>query len=138
MGKVLVDTGVLYAMADEDDAWHAKVRAWLGVRRDDLIVPVTVVPEASYLMNAHIGSHAEREFIESLRTREFLLEPLGLKDLARIVELLDDYEDANIGFVDASVVAICERLKIKRLLTTDRRHFTIIRPRHCRAFELLP
>jgi hypothetical protein len=41
------------------------------------------------------------------------------------------YSDAALGFVDASIVAVAERLKIKELLTTDRRHFSLIRPRHC-------
>jgi predicted nucleic acid-binding protein len=48
------------------------------------------------------------------------------------------YEDAQIGFVDATVVAIAERLKLKRILTTDRRDFSLMRPRHCKEFELLP
>jgi uncharacterized protein len=53
-------------------------------------------------------------------------------------QLLRRYEDAEIGFVDATVVAIAERLKIRRILTTDRRDFSLIQPRHCKQFELLP
>ena len=138
MGKVLVDTGALYAMADEDDAWHEKVRDWLEERRDALVVPITVLPEATYLLNAHIGAHAERALIESIRMKEFLVEPVAFGDFTRIAELLEVYDDNNIGFVDASVVAAAERLRIRRVLTTDRRHFSAIKPRHCRSFDLLP
>jgi len=35
-------------------------------------------------------------------------------------------------------VAIAERLKLQTLVTTDRRDFARVRPRHVRAFELLP
>jgi predicted nucleic acid-binding protein len=138
MAKVLVDTGVLYAMADEDDSWHERTRTWLRARRDDLVVPVTVLPEACYLLNAHLGAPSERALVESVRSREFSLEPVAVADLSRIAELLNEYEDANIGFVDASVIALAERLRIRRVLTTDRRHFSAIRPRHCPALELLP
>ena len=44
----------------------------------------------------------------------------------------------EIGFVDASLVAVAERLKIDTIATTDRRHFQIIRPKHTRAFNLVP
>ena len=51
---------------------------------------------------------------------------------------MDRYRDADIGFVDAIIVAIAERLASVRLYTLDRGDFTIIRPRHLTAFELLP
>jgi predicted nucleic acid-binding protein len=60
------------------------------------------------------------------------------EDFRRVWQLLDTYANINIGFVDASLIAIAERLKINRILTTDRKHFSIIRPRHCSAFDLLP
>jgi predicted nucleic acid-binding protein len=40
--------------------------------------------------------------------------------------------------VDASVVAVAERLGIGTVATLDRRHFTVVRPRHVDMFELLP
>ena len=46
--------------------------------------------------------------------------------------------DAHLGFIDAAIVAIPERLGATRLLTLDRRDFSIIRPRHVAAFEILP
>lgn len=39
MPSAIVDTGILYAMADEDDRWHAPVREYLEEQADDLIVP---------------------------------------------------------------------------------------------------
>jgi predicted nucleic acid-binding protein len=49
---------------------------------------------------------------------------------------MDRYPD--IGFVDASVVAIAERLRLRTIATTDRRHFGKIQPSHVKAFELVP
>lgn len=31
-----------------------------------------------------------------------------------------------------------ERLRIREILTTDRHHFSLVRPRHCAAFTLKP
>lgn len=46
--------------------------------------------------------------------------------------------DADLGFVDASLVAIAERLRIGSILTVDRTHFSLVRPRQCRSFRLYP
>jgi len=138
MPPILVDTGPLYAMADRDDDWHGRVVTFLEGLRDDLVVPVTVLPEAAYLLAAHLGPAAEQKLVQSTVNGEMAIEELTHQDLRRALELLRRYEDARIGLVDATVVAIAERLRITRILTTDRKDFTLIRPRHCRAFDLLP
>ena len=135
---ILVDTGALYALADETDRWHQPVKAFLERHPDPLILPVTVLPETCYLLNVYLGQEAERRFVASAARGELILEAVTPADLRRCLELLETYADANIGFVDASLVAIAERLNVRRLLTTDRRDFSLIRPRHCPALELLP
>ncbi|HLE78929.1 MAG TPA: hypothetical protein VI687_00910, partial [Candidatus Limnocylindrales bacterium] len=60
------------------------------------------------------------------------------EDYTRIRELCDRYADADIGFVDAAVLAIVERLGESKLATLDRRHFGLLRPRHLESIELLP
>ena len=59
-------------------------------------------------------------------------------DYIRVRELCDRYSDADIGFVDAAVLAIVERLNEHKLATLDRRHFGLLRPHHRDAIELLP
>jgi hypothetical protein len=67
-----------------------------------------------------------------------LLEPFTLDDLSRAIEILEQYRDAEFGMVDATVMAMAERMKIKTILTIDRRDFSFFRPRHCDAFTLVP
>ena len=138
MATILVDTGILYAMADIDDAWHEPVKVFLQNTTDTLVVPITVLPEICYLLNNHLGQESERKLIGSIIQGELRIETLINEDFRRSFQLLETYSDLNIGFVDASVVAMAERLKIHRILTTDRKHFSIVRPRHCQTFELLP
>jgi len=132
----LVDTGILYALADADDAWHDRALAWLESYADVLAVPVTVLPEVCYLLATRVGAKIERAFVESLARGELSVESVEPKDLDRAARLLADRPE--LGFVDASIVALAERLGIRRLATTDRRHFGEIRLSRGVRLELLP
>jgi hypothetical protein len=133
---LLVDTGILYALADASDAWHRKARTFLAASHDTLLVPVTVVPEAAYLLHQCIGPAAERAFVQAIADRELAVEEIQPRDWRRVEELLGDY--AAIGLVDASIVALAERLRIAAVATTDRRHFSIVRPKHVERLTLVP
>ena len=133
---LLLDTGILYALADEDDDWHARARDFIRKNRLPLITPVTVLPEVTYLLRSRLGPDAERIFVESVAAGELAAENLTASDLARCAALLQEF--AFLGFVDASVVAMAERLRLQSIVTTDRRDFRRVRPRHTSAFELLP
>ncbi len=133
---ILVDTGILYALADRDDAWHRRTRAWHESESALLIVPVTVLPEVCYLLHRRLGAAAERAFVHSVVRGEMELDHLRGADLARCEDLLDRYPE--LGLVDVSLVAIAERLKITTVATTDRAHFARVRPKHVAAFRLVP
>lgn len=138
MPSLVVVTGPLYAIADKDDDLHHRTVRFLETNGDDLIVPASVFPEAAYLLLTHLGSAAERKLLDSVVSGELTVEDLTHTDYRRALELLRRYENARFGFVDASVMAVAERLKIPRIMTTDRRDFSIVRPRHCKAFDLVP
>ena len=133
---LLVDTGVLYALADRSDAWHARVRNHLRSHPDTLLAPVTILPEVAYLLRERIGGHAEHAFALSVAKGELSVEGLGRRDFVRAQELMSDYD--WLVFVDATVIAAAERLKMSAIATTDRRHFGAIRPSLRERFTLLP
>lgn len=66
------------------------------------------------------------------------IERLEPGDLVRMAELVETYADLPLGAVDASVVAVAERLGSTILFTIDRRDFAVVRPRHVGVFTLLP
>jgi predicted nucleic acid-binding protein len=66
------------------------------------------------------------------------VEDLLASDYRRVRELLATYADLRVGFVDAAVLAIVERLREPKLATLDHRHFAVMLPRHVDALELLP
>ncbi len=134
--RVVVDTGPLYAAADADDADHARCVEVLSARRSALVIPATVVAEASYLVGTRMGPAGEAECLRGLGSFEGEA-PLP-DEWVRIADLAHRYASFPLGGTDASVVALAERLKARTVVTLDRRHFAAVRPRHCKAFEILP
>lgn len=72
------------------------------------------------------------------QAREELKSVLVTADYSRVRELCTQYNDFPLGFVDAAVVAITERLGELKLATLDHRHFRVVRPRHTASLTLLP
>ena len=74
----------------------------------------------------------------SVGAGDFSLVELTATDWARCAVLIGRYADLDLGLVDASVVAVAERLGITTLASIDRRDLLVVRPAHCDAFELIP
>jgi uncharacterized protein len=135
---LIVDAGPLYAAAATRDRHHESAVELLTTAPHPLIVPALVVTEVAYLLADRIGAHAEVAFARSLAAAELFSEPVLDADWPRIAELTDEYDDLPLGIVDASVVALAERLGADTIATLDHRHFATVRPRHVDAFTLLP
>ena len=135
---VVADTGPIYALVDASDNWHERVAAWWGAGRRRVILPASILPEVCYLLQTRIGTAAEAAFVRAIADGEFVIEQLEDEDFSRIADLVHAYRDLPLGFVDASIVAVAERLGTREILTTDRRHFGAVRPRHTKALTLVP
>jgi predicted nucleic acid-binding protein len=134
----IVDTSFLFALADLKDANHQRAVDMAAGMDDLLMLPITVLPEICYLIDSRLGHAAMRRFIDTVASGDLQVESVSRDDLSRVSEVLDQYADARVDFVDATIVALAERLKVTRILTLDRRHFELFRPQHCTAFEILP
>jgi len=139
MTSYLLDTGFLYALVDDKDAHHNAVFEARSLVRGQIVLPIPAVTEACYFVRRNLGIAALADFLESLAgTTDLSFEVPIASDYTRSAEILRKYNDSNIDFVDACIAAMAERLNITRILTVDRRHFSMFRPVHCEAFELLP
>ena len=103
-----------------------------------MVVPTLVITEVVYLLATRLGTEAEVRFLGDLASGAFIVEPVAVADWLRIAELVARYRNLPLGTVDASVVAAAERLGLATIATVDRRHFTVVRPRHVSAFTILP
>jgi predicted nucleic acid-binding protein len=134
----IVDTSFLVSLINRRESSHEACLAVARTTRERLVIPQVVLPEATYLVDKYLGRTTMRAMVRQLLQATWNLEPLLEGDMERIAAVLDQYRDQNIDFADAAIVAIAERLKAQRILTLDRRHFSMLRPRHCAAFEILP
>ncbi|MEQ1605118.1 MAG: PIN domain-containing protein [Pyrinomonadaceae bacterium] len=134
----LIDSGYLYAQVNGKDLSHFAVRSVRLNENEPIILPVPAITEITFLLQRDLGHHAVWEFVDTLAETDLLLESPQPSDYQRATEVLRTYSDANIDFVDACIVAMAERLNITKILTIDRRHFSIFRPKHCNTFEILP
>jgi uncharacterized protein len=135
---LILDTGPLYAALDRDDDDHAACRRLLESANEPLVVPAPVLVEVEYWTHRRLGAGAWLALLDDIQAGAFLVEDLIAADYRRVRELCDRYADADIGFVDAAVLAVTERLAEPKLATLDRRHFGTLRPRHVDALVLLP
>ena len=103
-----------------------------------LVLPTLVITEVAYLIGTRLGWQAEVRFLGDLAGGSFAVERLHASDPVRIAELVAEYRDLPLGTVDASVIAAAERLDATEVATLDRRHFSVVRPRHEVALQLLP
>jgi uncharacterized protein len=135
---ILLDTGPLVAVALSDDANHRRctdLLTALHLNAEPMLIPSLVVTEVCYLLEREGGPRVEAGFLRSLADEDFTVVDLESADYRRAEELVLQYADLPLGAVDASVVAVAERLDIVEVATLDRRHFTILRPRHVGAFK---
>lgn len=132
----VVDAGPLYASVDDRDANHRASVEALG--RPDLhfVIPAMVLCELSYLIGRRGGPRVEARFLRLLAEQD-VVGPTPA-DFTRMAELVEQYADLSLGGTDASVIALAERLGADTIATLDRRHFSVVRPRHVERFRLLP
>jgi predicted nucleic acid-binding protein len=134
---VLVDTGVFVSAADRDEPRHGDCAALLRSRRE-LTVSAAVIPEAAWMIENRLGPAAEARFLRLVTSPAFVIVELTAADYQRIIELVERYADMGLGTVDASIVAVAERLVITTVATLNRRDLAVVRPTHVDAFELVP
>lgn len=134
---LILDTGPIVAALNAGDRDHQRC-AKLIESADDLLIPSPVLVEVDYWLMKLAGPSAWSGFVADIRRGAYRVEHPTEADLERSAELETTYRDLDLGFVDAVLVALCERLGQTRLATLDRRHFSVVRPSHCAHLALLP
>ena len=133
----LLDTAFMLAVIDANDNLHAACVAALELETNP-ILPDVVLPELAYLILRELGYPALTSFLRAVVAGELAQAQSTPHDLGRAADLLEKYADNRVDFVDCAIVAMAERLNLTKVLTVDRRHFTIFRPKHCEYFEIAP
>ena len=135
---LVLDTGRILVLLDADDPAHAKCVSLIDDTVEQLVVVAPTLIEVDYWIRKRLQPEVWTIFIDDIATGAYRLEDLTADDLIRVAELEATYADLDLGMVDASVIAVCEKLGERKVATLDQRHFRAVRPRHCDSLELLP
>ena len=135
---LILDTGPLFAAMDRSDADHERCAALVEGTREPIVIPAPVMVEIDWLSGRRLLPDAFLGLLEDIRDKRLAVEDMRIDDYERSRELVDRYRDLPLGFVDAAVLSIVERLGEAKLATLDRRHFAVVRPRHVPTLRLLP
>jgi predicted nucleic acid-binding protein len=134
--RVACDTGPILALIDRRDQFHESCAEVLTRIPFPLFTVWPVIVEAHYLLQRYGGpADLVLHWIQAGHVR--ILDLRG-PEIRRLRHLLRKYGDLPMDLADAALVAACEKARIRRVFTTDRRDFLIYRPAHIEHFELIP
>lgn len=123
MPGIVVDSGPLIALFDRSDQHHPRAREFLRGVRGTLHTNLAVITEVVHMLD--FSPQAQMDFL-AWAGRALRIDPLTQGDFPRILEIIAKYQDLPADFADASLVALCERLRIFDVASVDS-DFTIYR-----------
>ena len=135
--QAVADTGFIVALTNTNDTAHVSARQNF-IRFEQIFLPQSTLTEILFLIRRDAGTATVINFLDSLYRSRLKLTCLNDQDIKQTIQLLKQYQDSRIDFVDASVMAMAERLEIRNILTLDRRDFSLVRPAKWDYFELYP
>jgi predicted nucleic acid-binding protein len=139
---IIADTGGLISELDRGSRLHEVTKSLLDELRaagERLAISPCVLAEVDYLVSVRLGRPDQAiKVLEDVASGAYHLEPFYAEDVARAIEVMHTYADLDVGLADASNVVLAERLDTTDILTTDERHFRVLRGPRGRPFRLLP
>lgn len=135
---LLIDAAPLVALADRRDPAREAVRSALAAEPGGLVIPAPVAAEADYLLGRRIGRAARHAFLDDLASGRFVVECLEPDEYAIVAQLDRGYADLHLGLADCATIVLAARLRTRRVLTFDERHFRAVQPLQGGAFDILP
>ncbi|MHB8845632.1 MAG: type II toxin-antitoxin system VapC family toxin [Nitrospirota bacterium] len=133
---VIIDTGPLVALFDDTEPTHKHCHAVLKKQVNAPVTTWPVLTEAFHFLGGwDRGQGKLWDFVLSGGVR---VADISEELHPRIHELMQKYSDNPMDLADASLVALAEQHRIKKIFTLDRRDFSRYRPRHCAHFIIVP
>ena len=118
------------ALFDRNDRHHRRAVEFVRTCQSRLVTNLPVLTEATFLLRFSV--EAQRDLlIWAHRSVEI---DGTTTDLPRIAALLEKYHDLPADFVDASLIALAERLNLRQVASVDR-DFAVYRTLGNRTFE---
>ena len=129
--RAIADTGFLVALQNAKDRYHSWAVTSLADCTEPLLTCEAVMVEAAFLLGS---AHATLGMLrDGLVKVEFELEA----NLSALASLAETYNDRQPDLCDLCVVRMSELFPHHRVVTTDRRDFTVYRRNQRELIPLL-
>ncbi len=137
---IIADTGFFVALGNQSDRFHSQAIAVLNQFSESLITTYPVISETCYLLVRESGIGVECTFLREIAAGRIAVFHLEIAHLNRMTDLIERYADLPMDLADASLVVLAEQLGHGRILTVDRRDFSVYRWQNNQPFQnlLLP
>jgi predicted nucleic acid-binding protein len=134
--SVLVDTGAILALLDEDDRWHTACADAFAHMSFPLLTSQAVLTELFHF----VGGRRHRVEIawDFVRSGVLALGAITDADLPSLAQLMHRYHDRPMDFADATLVHLAERESLNTIFTVDVSDFQTYRIDGKRRFRILP
>ena len=134
--QVLMDTGPWVALIDRSETRHGECVEWLRQFEGELFTSEAVLTEVLYLLN--FSSAAQSAALDFVLSGAITLVPSSVESLKRTKKLMHKYYDLPMDFADATIVCLAQDLAIQRMVTFDKKDFSIYRLPGKRPFIIFP
>jgi predicted nucleic acid-binding protein len=133
----LTDAGPLVALIDADEADHERCIEALAQLSLPLLTTWPAFTEAMYLLGRTEGWHGQEPLWRLTLREDLVIAQPSAAASKRAARLMERYADRPMDLADATLVALAEERRLKRIFTLDA-DFHIYRLHGRQAFEIVP
>ena len=135
MKPVLLDTGVIVALLDRSEKFHARCAEFVRGLDAPFITCEAVIAESCYLLRGLAG--ASEAVIENIISGIFQIPVPLSREAAGIKQVLRKYRDRKIDLADACLIRLADIFDTADILTLDS-DFAVYRWGRNKPFRILP
>jgi predicted nucleic acid-binding protein len=110
-----LDSSANLAILDAKDTHHAQAAAiWRGLvsSRSRVLTTNYIVDESYTLIMSELGTPAALTFLRDIRRSAIVIERVSAADEERAEQILEQYQDHQFSYTDATSFAVMERFAI--------------------------
>jgi len=133
MKPVLLDTGVIVALLDRSEQYHAACVEAVADNGAPLVTCEAVIAEACYLLRHMKG--ANEAVLEKMASGVFQIGFRLSEEPSSLKPILAKYSDREIGLADACLIQMADEFETGAILTLDK-EFRVYRWGRNKSFEL--
>jgi uncharacterized protein len=140
--QVLLDTGPIVGLFNEQDQWHSRCIEFFGESRFCYVTTAAVITEALYLIQRDNRLQraliAAASLVNDVANNLYEVYNLESDDFSLIAGFYEKFNDQKLDFADLSLVAAAQSLELFKVVTIDRRHFELLTSKQeGRLFEVI-